>query len=116
MDKIPNQRLDWVRKSSHVFPLREAAAGFGVTYSANGKTYSLDDYLQQGDVLGLLVLKDDQIVYERYLHDAVPADRFLPPPVPSEEAVPAAAATRLLQTPGGQNSISRNYVVAHVTK
>lgn len=77
MDRIPNQRLDWVRKPSRRFPLKEASGPFAVTYTANGKTHSLDDYLQQGDVLGFIVLKDDQIVYEKYLHDAVPADRFL---------------------------------------
>jgi CubicO group peptidase (beta-lactamase class C family) len=41
------------------------------------KSYSLDDFLRQGDVLGFLVMKDNQIIYERYLHDATPDDRFL---------------------------------------
>jgi len=77
MDKIPNQRLDWIHKSSHVFRLKEPTAAFALNYTANDKTYSLDDYLQQGDVLGFIVMKDDQIVYEKYLHDAAPEDRFL---------------------------------------
>ncbi len=77
MDKIPNQRLDWVRKPARVFPLQEPAGPFSLTYTANDKTYSLDDYMQQSDVLGFIVMKDNQIVYEKYLHDARPEDRFL---------------------------------------
>ena len=77
IDKIPNQRPDWVHKSGPVYRLQEPGAPFSLTYAANDKTYSLDDYLKQGDVLGLIVVKDNQIVYEKYLHDATPEDRFL---------------------------------------
>src|ERR1700676_4990734 len=77
MDKVPNQRLDWVRKSSHVFRLLQPSAPFSLTYTVNDKTYSLDDYLQHGDVLGFVVMKNNQIVYEKYLHDATAEDRFL---------------------------------------
>jgi len=77
MDKVPNQRLDWVRKPAHLFRLVEPTAPFSLTYTVNDETYSLDDYLLRGDVLGLLVLKDNQIVYQKYLHDATPEDRFL---------------------------------------
>jgi CubicO group peptidase (beta-lactamase class C family) len=77
IDKIPEQRLDWVHKASRPYPLKEPTAPFSLTYTANGKTYSLDDYLQQGDVLGFIVMKDNQIVFEKYLHDATPRDRFL---------------------------------------
>src|ERR1700681_1828831 len=54
MDKIPNQRLDWVRKAGQVFRLQEPAASFPLTYQADKKTYSLGDYLEHGDVLGFL--------------------------------------------------------------
>jgi CubicO group peptidase (beta-lactamase class C family) len=77
MDKIPNQRLDWVRKAARPYPLKSATAPFSLSYTANGKTYTLDQYLKQADVTGFLVLKDDQIVFEKYLHDSTPADRFL---------------------------------------
>ena len=77
MDKIPNQRLDWIRKPGQIFRLKQPAAPFSLSYTANGSTYSLDDYLQKGDVLGFIVMKDDQIVSETYLHDATPRDRFL---------------------------------------
>jgi CubicO group peptidase (beta-lactamase class C family) len=77
MDKIPNQRLDWVRKPNQKFPLKQASAPFSLTYTIGDKTSTLDQYLEQADVLGFLVLKDDQIVYEKYLHGAGPDDRFL---------------------------------------
>jgi CubicO group peptidase (beta-lactamase class C family) len=77
MDKIPNQRLDWVHKSGQVFRLKEPTAPFSLNYTVSDKIYSLDDFLRQGDVLGFLVMKDNQIIYERYLHDATPDDRFL---------------------------------------
>jgi hypothetical protein len=77
MDKIPNQRLDWVRKPSQALRLNAPAAPFSLTYTVNDKSFSLDDYLQQGDVLGFIVMKDNQIVFEKYLHDAAPDDRFL---------------------------------------
>jgi CubicO group peptidase (beta-lactamase class C family) len=77
IDKIPNQRLDWVRKSTKKFNLKEPAAPFSLSYSLNGKTSTLDQYLEQADVLGFIVLKDNQIVYEKYLHDATADDRFV---------------------------------------
>ena len=77
MDKIPRQRLDWVRKPAKTFALKDPAAEFSLSYTANGKTSTLDQYLEQADVLGFIVLKDNQVVYEKYLHGAVPEDRFL---------------------------------------
>jgi CubicO group peptidase (beta-lactamase class C family) len=77
MDKIPHQRLDWVRKPSQKFPLKEPTAPFLLTYTVNGKSSTLDEYLEQADVLGFLVLQDDQVVFEKYLHGAGPEDRFL---------------------------------------
>jgi len=76
-DKIPHQRLDWVRKPARKFPLKEPGAPFSLSYTINGKTSTLDEYLEQADVLGFIVLKDDQVVFEKYLHGASPEDRFL---------------------------------------
>jgi CubicO group peptidase (beta-lactamase class C family) len=77
MDKIPHQRLDWIRRSGAKFDLKDPQAPFSLSYSVNGKTATLDEYLEQADVLGFLVLKDNQVVYEKYLHGATPQDRFL---------------------------------------
>jgi len=77
MDKIPHQRLDWVRKPAQKFALHEPQQPFSLSYTVNGKTSTLDEYLEQGDVQGFLVLKDDRVVFEKYLHGSSAEDRFL---------------------------------------
>jgi CubicO group peptidase (beta-lactamase class C family) len=77
MDKIPHQRLDWIRKPAQKFALAEPKAPFDLTYTVNGKSSTLDEYLNNADVLGFIVLKENQIVYEKYLRGATPEDRFL---------------------------------------
>jgi hypothetical protein len=77
MDKIPHQRLDWVRKPAQKFALKEPAAPFSLSYTIFDKSSTLDEYVEQADVLGFIVLKDDQIVYEKYTHGATADDRFL---------------------------------------
>src|SRR5262252_2723609 len=52
MDQIPHQRLDWIRKPGQKLALREAGAPFSLSYTVNGKTSTLDEYLEQADVLG----------------------------------------------------------------
>ena len=48
-------------------PLPRAATDLGeVSYTVNGTSYRLDDYLRRQSVTGLLVLKDGQIAYEYY--------------------------------------------------
>jgi hypothetical protein len=80
MDKIPNQRLDWVGKPAQTFRLQEPAAPFSLTYTANDKTYSLDDYLQLGDALeeGKIHSVDDPVTqYLPYLKDSAYKDATL---------------------------------------
>src|SRR5688572_7285794 len=77
MDQVPKQRLDWVRKPEAPFKLKEPTGTFEPTYTVNGQTWHLDEYFKQADVTGFVVLKDDQIVYERYLHGAAADDRFI---------------------------------------
>jgi len=76
MDRL-GFKLDWVRKSEHAFPLREPLGSFQVSYSYRGTQYGLDDYYQRSSVLGFLVLRGDQIVTEKYFHDADSNSRFL---------------------------------------
>ena len=77
MDKIPHQRLDWVRKPPRSFALKEPHQAFSLSYTINGKTSTLEEYLDQADVQGVLVLKDDRVIFEKYLHGASAEDRFL---------------------------------------
>jgi CubicO group peptidase (beta-lactamase class C family) len=77
MDKIPHQRLDWVHKPRRSFALKEPERTFTLSYTINGKTSTLEEYLEQADVQGFLVLKDDRIIFEKYLHGASAEDRFV---------------------------------------
>jgi CubicO group peptidase (beta-lactamase class C family) len=57
--------------------LDKAAEEPAFRYRYEGKTLSLDDYLQRQRAMALLVLKDGQIVAERYSYDRKSQDRFL---------------------------------------
>jgi CubicO group peptidase (beta-lactamase class C family) len=70
-------RKDWVHKPATAYPLREPVGQFTISYSFGGAQHTLDEYYQRNSVLGLLVLKSDQVVLEKYLHGATPTDRFL---------------------------------------
>jgi len=70
-------RTDVVRKADNAYPLKEARGGFSIQYESGGKQYTLDDYLRREDVTGFLVLHNDQIVFERYLHGARRDSRFV---------------------------------------
>jgi len=48
-----------------------------VRYSFEGKSYGIDDYLQHQRTTGLLVIKDREILVERYQYDRKPTDRFV---------------------------------------
>lgn len=70
-------RTDLVRKPEASYPLKEASAPFSLKYNFHGKEYSLDDYLQRNFVTGFIVLHDDQIIFEKYLHGANRDSRFV---------------------------------------
>lgn len=57
-------------------PLRRAEVPFAVDYPYDGRTYTVDDFLARQRVTGLLVLKGDTIVLERYQYDRRPEHRF----------------------------------------
>ena len=54
-----------VLRGSRVYPLH-AAAAIAPRYEAEGQTHDADAFMQRNDVTGLLVLKGDQIVLEKY--------------------------------------------------
>src|SRR5262245_58342554 len=77
MDQVDGLRIDWIHKPQTPFALGRSEAVVQSTYSINGQSYSLDDYLTKGDVNAFVVLKDGQLVLERYLHGADPTSRFI---------------------------------------
>jgi CubicO group peptidase (beta-lactamase class C family) len=70
-------RTDIVKRGEYVYPLKEPTGSFSVTYQFQRKDYSFDDYLRREDVTGFLVLHDNQIIVERYLHGANRESRFV---------------------------------------
>ena len=57
--------------------MSEPRGDFSIRYTFHGNEYSLDDYLQRNFVTGILVLHDDQIVFEKYFHGADENSRFV---------------------------------------
>ncbi|MFG6465048.1 serine hydrolase domain-containing protein [Roseateles sp. BYS87W] len=57
--------------------LKKAASEPTFRYRFAGRSLTLDDYLQRQRVTGLLVLKDGEIVAERYNYERTPAMRML---------------------------------------
>ncbi len=66
-----------VRKGDRVFPLHRASAEPPITYVTDGKSYSIDEYLARRRVTGLLVIKDGEILVERYQYERNEGHRFL---------------------------------------
>jgi len=76
MDKL-GYRIDWVRRSGTVYPLKKPHTPFTITYSYNNHIYTLDQYFKRNRVLSFLVLKDNQIISEHYFHGSNQNSRFL---------------------------------------
>ncbi|MES2632997.1 MAG: serine hydrolase [Pseudomonadota bacterium] len=66
-----------VQKGSRDMPLARAPAETAFTYQHEGRRLTADDYLERQRVTGLMVIKDDAVVLERYGHGRGPQTRFL---------------------------------------
>lgn len=76
MDKL-DFHFDWVRRGGTVYPLKEPTKSFTTNYRFKNHTYTLNEYMKRNAVTGFLILKDNQIIYERYFHGANQHSRFL---------------------------------------
>lgn len=76
MDKV-GFALDFVKKGETTFALPRAEQQLEFEYSFFGKTYSQEDFITRGNVLGTLLVYDGKIVFERYTHGASRTSRFL---------------------------------------
>lgn len=72
-----NSRADWVEPPVTPYPLSSVSTPLSITYTHQGRTFTLDDYFSRTDVLGFLILQDGRTVFERYLHGTGPVDRYL---------------------------------------
>ncbi len=76
MDKLDFQ-FDWIRRAGTVYPLKEPTKSFTTNYTYKNHTYTLNEYMNRNAVTGFLILKDNQVIYERYFHGANQQSRFL---------------------------------------
>src|SRR6185437_5247042 len=66
-----------LQRSASPLPLPKAASESKFLYRFDQQTYSLDDFLARQRITGLLVIKDGQIVAERYQYDRSASNRFV---------------------------------------
>ncbi len=64
MEELRPARL--VRRGATVSPLPAAAQPLDLTFKVGEQTWTIDDYMTRNRTAGLLVLKDGQVVLERY--------------------------------------------------
>jgi CubicO group peptidase (beta-lactamase class C family) len=76
-DRVPGVHVARVAPASQARPLPGMAAPPAVHYRHQEHSYSLDDYLDHQRATGLLILKDGQVVAERYRYGREPGARFL---------------------------------------
>ena len=66
-----------MQKAATPLPLPKAATEAKIGYRFQGQAYALDDFLAHQRITGLLVIKDGQILAERYQYDRTAADRLV---------------------------------------
>jgi CubicO group peptidase (beta-lactamase class C family) len=71
---LPHRRL---KAPASPLPLPKAGAELVFNYSFEGRTYRIADFLDRQRVTGLLILKDGEILFERYQYDRKTTHRFL---------------------------------------
>ena len=84
----PQQQSDWyrsietvykvgtVKRGAKVHPLPMAPKPIEPTFTFQGKTWTVDDYMKAYNVSGVLVLKDGKVLLERYGMGRKPEDRW----------------------------------------
>ena len=65
-----------IAKGATTRPLRKADKEPAIRYTYSGFSGSVDDYLARNRTTGLLILRDDTILVERYQYDRKPEDRM----------------------------------------
>ena len=81
-------RNDVVRKGDLLYALKDPKGSLATSYKFGGKEYTLEEFLKKDNVTGFLVLHDDQIVFERYMHGSERGSRFVSQshlPVPPDD-------------------------------
>jgi CubicO group peptidase (beta-lactamase class C family) len=75
LDKI--LRHNTLAKAASPAPLPKAASAPRFEYRFDGRTFTVEDFLDRQRITGLLIVKDGTIVLERYQYDRGPEHRFV---------------------------------------
>jgi hypothetical protein len=74
VDRLFHTRV--VAPAAQASPLGRAAQELAITYTFQGRRYTLQDYLSRNPTTGLLIARDDTIEYEHYRYGRTDRDRF----------------------------------------
>jgi CubicO group peptidase (beta-lactamase class C family) len=74
-DQVVRARV--VTRAPTPWSFRRAPAAPEISYTFQGERYSIGDYLRRNPATGLLIAKDDTILYEHYQYARTDRDRFL---------------------------------------
>jgi CubicO group peptidase (beta-lactamase class C family) len=66
-----------LKKAATPLPLPKAASEPNFEYRFENRTHRLDDFLARQRITGLLLIKDGEVLVERYQYDRKPTDRFV---------------------------------------
>ena len=77
LDRAPGVLTQTVRRGADVSPVPKASQPFEIKYRYRNLGYTLDDYLERRRITGLLILKNGEIVAERYRYGRTEDARFL---------------------------------------
>ena len=77
LDKVPGVLGQFVQRGDTVNPLPKAVNPTDIKYRYRNLGYSIDEYLERRRITGLLILKDGEIVTERYRYGRTEDARFL---------------------------------------
>jgi CubicO group peptidase (beta-lactamase class C family) len=72
-------QIFWPREIASAAPARtlsKASEAFAVRYEYGGRTFTIEDILARQRITGLLILKDESIVYEAYQYDRTATSKF----------------------------------------
>ena len=76
LDKLFPNQYHVLHKAETPSPLGKVTAEPSLQYRYGGRLNTIDDYLSRQRVTGLLIIKDGQILVERYQYDRKPTDRL----------------------------------------
>ena len=77
LDRVRGLRIERVAASPQPLPLARAAASPEIRYRYRNLGYTLDEYLERQRVTGLLIMKNGEILTERYRYGRQEDMRFL---------------------------------------